>query len=376
MNKLDFCPNCGAHLDSGDEFCPNCGFDLKKYIKDNEKESSPSETEEKESVKKVEESHAKKNNVLNDKPTSNQPKKKNKGLITVIVIVILLIVGYFVGNMYYSADRQEQRLQDEVTSGTTSRMRASLVDNEGKQLSDSNVGALKRLYLKNSSTVRNIESQISANQSSNVFSLKETGKYFLIFPKYKLLVKDRTLIVNTNIGNPTFSVDGKSVSSKAEDGAYKISKLTPGVYDVKVENAKKSSETKTKQVAISVDNEDTSVEFNVKKVKKAPKVITKVIHEKYDDNDDTDTSSDENDSDDSSNDSLIGKYTGSPDLALYSDGTYDLGDKTGSYDILENNDGHVKIKFNQDDGGSITESYDYSDGELHSSKYDQSWYKD
>ena len=327
-------------------------------------------------MKKVEESQVTKNNVLNDKPTSNQPKKKNKGLITVIVIVILLIVGYFVGNMYYSADRQEQRLKDEVTSGTTSRMRASLVDNEGQQLSDSNVGALKRLYLKNSGTVRNIESQISANQSSNVFSLKETGKYLLAFPKYKLLVKDRTLIVNTNIGNPTFFVDGKSVSSKAEEGAYKISKLTPGVYDVKVENAKKSSETKTKQVAISVDNEDTSVEFNVKKVKKAPKVITKVIHEKDDDNDDTDTYSDEDDSDDSSNDSLIGKYTGSPDLALYSDGTYDLGDKTGSYDILENNDGHVKIKFNQDDGGSITESYDYSDGELHSSKYDQSWYKD
>lgn len=374
MEKLDFCPNCGASLDSGDEFCPNCGFDLKKYVKEDEVKST-TDSKEREPVKKAEVKEAPINsNAEGAKKTiSKKPKKKNKGLIAVITIVILLIVGYFVGNMYYSADHQEQRLQDEATSGNASRMKSALVNSEGKQLSDSNIGALKRLYLKDSSAIRNIESQISANQSSNIFSLKKTGKYLLVFPKYKLMVKTKTLIVNTNISNPTFLVDGKSVSSKADDGSYEISQLTPGVYDIKAENAKKNSETKTKQVEVSVNEGNVSVEFNVKKVKKAPKVITKVIHEKDSDNSDIDS---DNDSNDSSDDSLVGKYIGDPDLALYSDGTYDLGDKTGTYDILENNDGHVKIKFNQDNGGSIVESYDYSDGELHSSKYDQSWYKD
>lgn len=398
MNKLDFCPNCGTKLDAGDEFCPNCGLDLKKYIKenmpdvsnDNDDQLNSEDNEQKvtepapepiskpnrEQPSSIEEAvREPEQNMTEFKPhqSTNKPKN-NKSWIAIVIVIVILVGGYFLGKMYYSEDRQEQTLQDELTSGTTSKMQNSLIDSKGNQVSNKQIGALKRLYLKDSSAIRDIESQISENQVNNVFSLKEDGKYLLLYPKYKVAVRSKTLMVNTNINNPSFTIDGKSVASKAINGEYRISGLTPGIYDLKVTNANKSSETKQKQISISVDNNDATITMNVKESEKEPvKTVTKVVKEK---SDDSSVGSDDNDSSSSSNESLVGKYSGDPDLDLYSDGNYDLGDKSGTYDILENNDGHVKIRFNQDGGGSIVESYYYSDGELHSSKYDQSWYKD
>jgi hypothetical protein len=119
--------------------------------------------------------------------------------------------------------------------------------------------------------------------------------------------------------------------------------------------------------------------MNVKKTaKKTPvKTITRTIV-KHDRNTSADTDTDDDDDDSSSSNSdssIIGSYSGDPDLSLYSDGTYDLGDKTGTYTIVENNNGHVRIRYDQDGGGSITESYDYDNGVLHSSKYDTEWVK-
>lgn len=358
MNKLDFCPECGTKLTDSDEFCPNCGLDLKKYVQENVKP---------EAEKVVEQPKVQKSQPV-------APKKKNH-FMPIIILVIILIAGYFGGKMYYSQDRQEQTLQDEVTSGKTSRMQAALVDEKGKSLSTDQVAALKRLYLKEGAVIRDIESQISANQSNQAFQVKQTGKYFMLYPKYKISVKTRGLAVETNISNPSISVDGKSVAVKSSNGEYKVSNLTPGVYDVKVVNSKKSSESKQEQIIIGTDNKEASIEMNIQKAEEAPKVITKVVHDRDTTSSDT-NNNDTSDNSSSSDNSLVGRYEGSPDLALYSDGTYDLGGKSGTYDIVENNNGHVKIRYNQDGGGSIVESYDYANGELHSSKYDQSWYKE
>lgn len=363
MDKLDYCPQCGTKLDQNDEFCPNCGLDIKRYIKENESDESDVNTK---TVKSGE-------SKIKNQPVMKEPNGNNRSIFAIIILVIVLVVGYFAGNMYYSEARQEQSLQDELTSGSSSKMKNVLVNKDGRQFSDSQIGALKRLYLKDNSVVHDIELQISENQTNNVFSIKQVGKNLLIYPKYKIVMKTKFVMVDTNIDNPAFTVDGKSVAAKVINGEYRLSKMTPGVHDLKISNTSKSEENKQKQISIGVDNNESTITMNVKKAPEPTKTVTKVIKEKDDDNSETNS---DNDSSDSSDNSLIGQYTGDPDLALYSDGTYDLGDKTGTYDIVENNNGHVRIRFNQDGGGSIVESYDYSDGELHSSKYDQSWYKD
>lgn len=393
MDKLDFCPNCGTKLDEDDEFCPNCGFDLKKYLSENATE--PKTPVQKEPVaEKVETDEAESKPVESVTPTQpaaapqNNRKKSNKWIPAIVILVILLIAGYFGGNMYYSEARQTQTLQDDVASGTTSRMKSALIDSNGQQISNSRVDALKRLYLKDTSAVKDIENQISNNSSKNIFSIKKSGKIMLFYPRYKVVMKDVSINVTTNITNPTFYVNNKVVAAKLVNGQYQIEKLTPGFYDLKVAGSK-SSEHKTKQITIAAGYNQVDIVMNVTKPKKVEKtkVVKKTTKSNDDDtdtdsdntDDDTDTNDDsdtDSDNDDTSDDSVIGQYTGDPDLSLYSDGTYDLGDKTGTYKIVENNNGHVKIQYNQDGGGSITESYDYSDGELHSTKYDQSWYKD
>jgi len=382
MDKLDFCPNCGNHLDSGGEFCPNCGFNLKKYESENKSISKTNIDKRKIPVKNYDIKYhsIESDTKLDKKNVPNHSKKRKVGFILISIVAILLVAGYFGGKVYYGENYQAQRLREEVTSGTSSKMKAALVDSDGKQLTTGNISALRRLYLKDSSMIRQIESQINVNQSNKVFSLKKTGKYLMFFPKYKVMIRNRSLNINTNIGNPTFFIDGKSVPDKVENGKYKISNLMPGFYDVKVENSKESNETKTKQVVIGIDNDDKSVEFEAKKVEKPAKVITKIIHEKDEDNttsnvNDTLVADSKEPSTISSKDSLIGEYTGNPNLTLYPNGTYELGDKNGTYDILEDDNGHVKIRYNQNNGGSIVESYYYSDGELRSSKYNQSWYK-
>lgn len=388
MDKLEYCPNCGTHLDSDDDFCPNCGFNLKKYIAENASEEDPKveapkatstpkqavQEESKQTSKKVENKTIKKTNPS----TVSGSKKSGRKWLGLIIIIIILIAGYFAGNMYYSQAHQTQELQDNVTSGKTSKMKSALINADGKSMSANQISALKRLYISKDSATKDVAVQISQNQPSSTFTVKKNGKYLLIYPKYKVAVKAKALNIDTNINNPIFSIDGKSVAAKLVNDEYRIADLTPGVYDLKITNSKKSSESSSKQISVGVDDNMTEVTMRVKKAKKK---VNKTVKEASKSDVDSDSEKNDNedsdkDSDDSSDSDLVGKYTGDPDLTLYSDGSYNLGDKSGTYDILENNDGHVKIKFNQDGGGSIVESYDYTDGELHSTKYDQSWYKD
>jgi len=402
MDKLDFCPNCGGKLETGDEFCPNCGFDLKKYLQeDNSKDkpvddkkiedksvkkpivSQPIKKQEPVETKQMDTKNVNEVPVATDKPMPNNEKKKsNKLILSIVILIIIIVAGYFGGKTYYSESRQIQTLQDNVISGTSSKMKSSLIDVNGNKLSTSQIGALKRLYLKDSSAIKSVGHQIKDNRNNTIVGIKENGKILMIYPRYKVVLKNVILTVKTNISNPTFYLDGKIVAAKSVNGEYQIDTVTPGVYDLKVVAGKGSGKMK-EQISVAVNNDQTNVTMNVKKPKKAKKKISKQVTKTKDDvdNDNSEesenSSSDNDDSNTSSDDeSLIGKYSGDPDLALYSDGTYDLGDKTGNYKIIENNDGHVKIQFDQDDGGSITESYDYTDGELHSSKYDTSWYKE
>lgn len=378
MGKLDYCPNCGHKIEPTDEFCPNCGFNIKKFVAEDEV------TEEKKAPVQTVQKPVENKNVSQPQPenTSNPaPKKKNSTVWWIIGIAVILLGGYLFGNWYYGENRQVQNLQDEVTSGKTGEMKMALVDEDGNALSAKKIGALKRLYVKDSSAIQEVRDQINSSHSDGNFVVKETGKQLGIFKKYKVQVRSQELSIETNIDNPTFTVDDEDVAARADGDEYKLSEMTPGVYDITVKSRNKSDQEKSKQVMIAIDDDDSEVTMNVTKIKKTTvKEDTDTdsdedSDEPYD-SDDHDESTD-NDTDDSSNssDSLVGDYTGDPDLSLYSDGTYDLGDKSGTYDIVNRSGDHVQIRYNQNGGGSVTESYSFDGTELHSSKYDTSWYK-
>lgn len=387
MGKLEYCPNCGHKIEAGNEFCPNCGYNIKKFIEENTEseadvkeevpvESSPKMASDKQNV----EQRPAQESAPNDQP----PKKRNKSIWWIVGIIVILLGGYLLGNWYYGRNRQVQNLQDEVTSGKTGEMKLALVDENGNTLSTNKIGALKRLYIKDSSAIQKVRNQINSNDDDNSFSVQESGKMFGIFKKYKVRVRNQELSIDTNIDNPTFTVDDKNVAARVDGDEYKLSDLTPGVYDITVKSRNKSDQDKSKQVTIHIGDDDNEVTMNVEKVKQTTtKDDDDEDNDREDDNDsddldtnDSDDAEDSNDNDESSsNDSLVGDYTGDPDLSLYSDGSYQLGDKSGTYQVVNRNGNHIQIKYNQSGGGSVTESYSFDGTELYSSKYDESWYK-
>lgn len=389
MGKLEYCPNCGHKIEPDNDFCPNCGFDIKKFIEENKEESaeeksvesSPEPTPDSQAT---EPRPAQQTDSQPDQSSNQPPKKHNKALWWIVGIIIVLLGGYLLGNWYYGKNRQVQNLQDEVTSGKTGEMKLALVDENGNTLSTKKIGALKRLYIKDSSAIQKVRNQINSNDEDNSFSVQESGKMLGIFKKYKVRVRNQELSIDTNIDNPTFTVDDKSVAARVDGDEYKLSDLTPGVYDITVKSRNKSDQDKSKQVTIHIGDDDNEVTMNVEKIKQT---ITKDNDDKdndrEDDNDsddldtnDSDDTEDSNDNDESSSsDSLVGDYTGDPDLSLYSDGSYQLGDKSGTYQVVNRNGNHIQIKYNQSGGGSVTESYSFDGTELYSSKYDESWYK-
>lgn len=399
MDKPEYCPNCGNKLGEQDYFCPECGRRLETDMAVTTApviDEHPQATVEMSNDNQSEDqsTQATQTDAFSDQPTPKKKKHRKGPIITIILLLVLVAGGYFAGNFYYGKERQVQALKDEATSGNTSKMKTVLVDANKKRLSDENIEDLKRLYLADGSDVKNINQQISGKQNNGMYSVVKDGKYFYIFDKYKISEKDKTLDISTNIEDPAFYLDWKQIAATRDGSQYKISHLKPGVYDLKIKGSKKSKE---KQVKVTTDKKDNIAKLTVAKEKKKHKKKAKkdietetspnqVSHDsdeqRHDEAESKPTPTESTDSDDDSdsdssdsNNSLVGHYSGSPDLELNADGTYTLGGKSGSYKVLQNSDGQVQLQFNQSGGGSIVESYDFDGNELYSEKYSQGWIK-
>lgn len=322
---------------------------------------------------------------------SNQnpaPKRKSyRGLNTIFILIILLVAGYFWGNWYYGLNHQTKMLEEQVTSHDNDKMKNALTDENGQPLTDSQIGALQILSISKGETINKISQQIKSHQSGTNFSVQQVG-HMLVFPKYKVVVKSRDVYVSTDIKNPKFSISGKSVSAKSYYDEYKLTGLTPGKYKLKVKN-ESGSKSKTKSITVGVEGNDNDVMMNTgSSDSDSDDTDTDTDNESEPTNstrDDTDSSSSSTDTKPSEanpahgtgeNSGVVGDYTGDPDLSLNSDGTYTLGSKSGTYSVVENNNGEVKIRYNQDGGGSVTETYSYDGDTLHSDKYDADWVRD
>ncbi|WP_125709928.1 zinc ribbon domain-containing protein [Companilactobacillus zhongbaensis] len=419
MGSTSFCPNCGNKIVTDEAFCGECGFNVKKFLAEQVKsvtnETYPEDIHTEVKSESVDDSVSKPvgsnlsdnlsettfedENVRNyqettqvSQPASNyqstadnqmsKPRKKSKKapiLITALLLAVVIGGGYFVGTTHYSRASQVTALKDEVTSGKTSKMRAALVDANGKPLSNSQIDALKRLYLSSPDATKKIEQEIDG-RSKDIFTVTTSGKIFGLFDQYKVQVTPKILFIDTNIENPAFYLNGKSIAATHTSGEYRISDLTPGVYDLRIKGA---DDSKTEQVKITPFRKDDTTQL----------LVEKKSVDNSEDYSDSETSTDQVNFEDerparttpapeparrptpSTTNSMYGTYHGSPDLTLNSDGTYTLGSKSGTYSMSQNGSS-VSITYYQNGGGSITESYDYDGSELYSDKYGQGWIKE
>ncbi len=391
MEKLDFYPECGTKLFNADDFCANCGLQISDQVVKETITKQPSMQPRAAAVENDVNIPVTKSKTVSTPASVRAQIRSAKNTFKIVfaviaVLVLILSSAYFGGKYVYGKDRQLQTLQDEALSGNISKMSNALVDDNGQQLNDQNIIALKNLFMQSSSSLNMIRRELKIDDDKQAFHLKKVGMYYGLFPKYKIAESAKDVVISTNVKDPEFTVDGQKYIGKFSNDAYHFNTFTPGVYRLNVRTKDLTNDTPGKLV-IGVESASGPVQQSINEKKKhssKSKISTSddiedkpvVTSTKRSSQDRSNHFSDTNVRRSSSNDhELTGRYYGNPDLTLNSDGTYSLGSKTGTYSINDLMNGKIQITYHQNGAGTITEEYYYSDGELHSDKYDQSWYK-
>ncbi|WP_125588456.1 zinc ribbon domain-containing protein [Companilactobacillus jidongensis] len=189
-------------------------------------------------------------------------KRKPYVITALIIVIILLTFGYFSGLSHYTKYRQLDNLSDNVTSGVPSKMASAIVTSNGNAVSKQSLEPLNRLFAKNNRTISQIKTIIEHESSYSNFQIVRSGKYWGLYPKYKVLLNKRNIIIETNINNPIFEIAGKSVSAKKIGNEYYLKKSIPGLYYVRISN-KSGSYKKTRAVTVPVSGNCDETEVDV-----------------------------------------------------------------------------------------------------------------
>lgn len=217
-----------------------------------DKESIDKKTTDKESVKESSTDKSKETASINDEESKSFlqtiAKYKYRIIFGTVIIIILLFSGYLMGVSHYSKDRQLDVLANDITSGSVNKMSSAVVASDKQPVSKAELQPLKKLLTKDQKTSGQIKTIIEHESSYSNFRVIQVGKYFGLYPKYKIELQKRNIVVETNIRKPIFKVEDKLSSSKKDGSEYYLKKSIPGSYSVNVSN--QSGSYKKKQTVI------------------------------------------------------------------------------------------------------------------------------
>ncbi|ANZ69669.1 zinc ribbon domain-containing protein [Pediococcus claussenii] len=213
-----FCPNCGTKLNKKEGFCPNCGFNLTEYF-----EKQTNKTNEKVAVPQ------------NDQIMTATHKKRVPKWIKILIgiIIVLMAGGYWFGNNYYGKSQQLNRMISSIKHDKN--VGSYFYSNDPSLKITNNKMEPFVNMMKNKERLSNFENGLRTSGSAeNGFTLKQHGKFWLLFPKYQVLVTSVYANISTNhAGVDMFVNDSKVFTSTSSKQSKKIGPLVPGTYDLK-----------------------------------------------------------------------------------------------------------------------------------------------
>lgn len=365
-----FCPNCGTKVKQSDTTCPNCGFDIATFNlqKNNLNVTNNSQTTDSTVVKK---------------------KKKHHPFLWILLILILLIGGgYLAGSTYYSKESQTSKLARDMSSGDTSRMESAAVDENKNKIDDDDLEPLEALFLQKPSQKRVVKRIIQNGSANTNFDVVKTGRYWGIFPKYRVQLKKQSIKLDTNVDDPTFSLNGNDVAYSHNASGYTLSPHLPGVYTVKIESLT-NDKSVSKRITIPLAGEPEYNSLDVKVKKKTKKKTVKKTTDADENKKDNETDSDEDEDDDDNNDNvdkdeLLGTWKNSDNdtsLIFNSDGTYETTDNSGesvnngtfTINLIHNKT--IYVTFQSESGDNTTDSFTVNDDSLYQEGQNIHWTK-
>lgn len=223
-----FCPNCGTKVDPQVDFCPNCGYSFKNArAKQNTEENLHQQIAPK---------------VPNSSQTPSNGKrssKNNKVFIALGVVIVLLIALGAYERHYYNSTNQVNRIIDTIRKGDNNKL-ATLVTTEDSnvKINSNSVKSITNYYKNNPSGLTMLRNTLASGGNIKWISLVQDGKYFLLFPKYKLDVVSYSPTIETNHSNSKIYINNKYVKTaklSGEDYTAKVGPMLGGKYDIKVQ---------------------------------------------------------------------------------------------------------------------------------------------
>lgn len=261
-----FCPNCGSEVPQAGNFCPNCNFDLRVNSVESQQPVTPVQPTQQQ--------------MPPTQTRTSSPKLPISGKtkfirILIGIIALVIVVGYYAGTKYYSKENQIERITDALktdknmeTYFSTSDTALKITDESMKPASDAWGSTDSLKTFKNELT--------NGTSTSTQFHLKESGKHWLLFPKYTADFSTVSVNLSTNSSGAVIKMNDKKVATADSDNYSKtISNLVPGNYIIKAAGSidgtklnNKSTETLTSSTS-DVNLDLSTLTFRIKSIANA-----------------------------------------------------------------------------------------------------------
>lgn len=164
-------------------------------------------------------------------------EKHHRGLITTLIIIIALGIFYAWGSFYYQRDRQIDRIivgLEQPNRNIVSYVQAS---NPDMEVTNAKLKPLQRYFRENKNAAKTLGRNLRRGKDSDQIQLVEDGRYFLVFPKYRIRVRVYIPQVETNNPKSTLYVNGQNYGRMegADQNFYQdLGMVFPGRYHLAV----------------------------------------------------------------------------------------------------------------------------------------------
>ena len=224
MSKKKFCPQCGNQVNENAKFCPHCGANLEKILNKKQTTVNPStETQ-----------------TTSPQPAHKPMKKSTKIILSIVAVLVVLFIAFYAwGSNRYSRNNQIDRIVYSLKNPQADMAKYVTTDNHNLQVTDKALKPTQKYYQQHQTAAYELGGDLRNTGYSGQESLVQSGRYFLLFPKYTLQLRAYTPQVKTNHADSTVLVNNQAVGKlDGEAGNYykKLNPLFPGKYHIEVKS--------------------------------------------------------------------------------------------------------------------------------------------
>ncbi|MGN1272401.1 MAG: TcaA 3rd/4th domain-containing protein [Lactobacillus sp.] len=136
--------------------------------------------------------------------------KKHKKLWVTGIIVVLIGILAAAGNFYYTKDRQISRIVTNLSDPKAGMAKYVTASTPDMNVTDSSLKPLQNYFKVHKQAAKRLDYNLRHNRDNGEIELVESGRYFLLFPKYKLRVQVYRPQIKTNHVNSTLFINHKN----------------------------------------------------------------------------------------------------------------------------------------------------------------------